>query len=193
MKSRLHWIVGAAICSACANHDQEEALNHLRQWERECPSSYVYVVERVCFCAFVEPVRIVVEDDSVARGIGMETGLERSGQTITELMDMVVELAGDDNATFEAAYDGTLGYVRELTVDGSTSTADDELTIRVTCFGPGTEDSVCPLRTVGVDECPGEALVPNDNAVAPNPCEGGRLPLGRVEGTESVCCPSMSP
>jgi uncharacterized protein DUF6174 len=178
--------LGAGL--ACSNAEGE-ARDNLDKWREKGPASYTYVVETLCFCPDVEPTRVVVRDGAVTDTLGMETGLPRPdyANTMTEVLEEGLRIAKQDPEKFDAKYDDELGYLKELSVDYSGGSADDEFFTVVSCFSTSTEDTACPAPTLS--SCDGESR--NIDAEQPRAtCGEGQRPTGRIEGTLRVCCPT---
>ena len=140
-------MIGATALGGCAgpDSDKDEAEQNLAKWEKRGPPSYVYTEKTDCFCRLSGPTRIVVTDGLVTGAVDTVSGEATTGLTMTELLQNVVHDAGADNAEFEASYDSELGYLKQVSVDRRSDTADDEFATRVSCFGEGTGDDVCPI------------------------------------------------
>jgi hypothetical protein len=179
-------VFGAAACS----DDADVAADKLRDWRENGPSSYTYVVQTVCFCFGVEPVRVVVEDGGVIQAVGLNTGVARFdlGGTMTELLESALRLAKADPDQFEASYEPSLGYLLRLDVDERAGWADDEMSISVSCFSESTTAEACPLPTVSTCDGTFRAVDPTD--ALRRTCLDGTPPQGRREGSEEVCCPA---
>src|SRR5688572_904214 len=176
--------LGAALgCSG----DEGEARDNLEKWRKNGPASYTYVVETICFCANVEPTRIVVEDGVVVSAVGLDTGLPRLGSasTMTELLEAVVGHTKQDPDDFEAHYDDELGFLKQESVNFESGSADDEFFTVVSCFTPSTDDTACPAPTLS--SCEGEARSVDPEQPGAT-CGADLFPTGRIEGTDQVCC-----
>ena len=140
-------IVGltATLAVGCSNQDRATAEENLHKWQTNGPKTYVYVDDTECFCVTRGPVRIVVTDDLVTSAVSQESGeTVTTAKTMTELLQNVVADAGRDNASFQATYDPTLGYLKHLEVDRESNASDDEFSTTVTCLAEGSGDDVCP-------------------------------------------------
>jgi Family of unknown function (DUF6174) len=136
------WLT-AALLGGCSNEDHATAEANLQKWQAKGPKSYVYVLDKGCLCANTGPTRVVVTDDVVTSAINTDSGDMVAAKTMTELLQSVVTAAGENNDSFEADYDPTLGYLKRLEVD-HTSASDDEFGETVTCLAEGTSDDICP-------------------------------------------------
>jgi hypothetical protein len=195
---RTGWSMGGqALASGLAlgavlgcSDDSATATSNLELWKKKGPSSYTYIVETSCFCAAVEPVRVVVVEGMVAESVGMNTGLPRDeyAVTMTTFLENVRAITKKDPSDFDADYDAELGYVKRVSVDYSSGAADDEFSTVVSCFIASTEAAACPLPTPS--SCQGEVRSVNAENPLYRTCDGGLLPTGRVDGTDQVCCPA---
>jgi hypothetical protein len=136
--------VAAIVLSGCGNDDADAAAANLAKWRRLGPASYVYVVQMSCFCVDTQAHRVVVTDGIVTSALDAE-GKMHSERTMTELLERTAKDAAAHHDDFDARYDPELGYLKYLAVDQSSSTADDEFSITVSCLSAGTDNASCPL------------------------------------------------
>lgn len=139
--------------SGCGDDDADEAEAYLKVWRSRGPASYTYVVNHVCFCSEVEPVRVVVEERAATRATGVDTGTPREDRrrTMTELFEEILQIIGREPDEFSAEYHPELGYPLEARVDYIWNAVDDELSIEVSCLEPDTGEGACPSSTPGQD------------------------------------------
>jgi len=128
----------------CGASDEDEAKQNLQLWREKGPASYVYIMQRSCFCGGTGPTRIVVEDGVVKSAVPTSEQEGAPGETMTSLLEEVVRTARRDNSRYAARFNADLGYLEYESVDHDSRTDDDELTISVACFSPGTSDDACP-------------------------------------------------
>lgn len=101
-------------------------------WERSDLHSYEYVYHVTCFCAIVEPVRVVVADDSVTAAYFVDGGEALPPEQVPwmpdvdELFDRLEDVLSQDPVQYEAEFDPSLGYPTRATVDVSRQIADEE-------------------------------------------------------------------
>lgn len=126
-------IVLAAIgCSdelAGPRSDLEDAR---ASWQRAGPESYEYVYHVLCFCAIVEPVRIVVVEDSVTAAFFVEGDQPLPPEqaawmpTVDDLFDRLADVLEQDPVEYSAEFDPALGFPTRASVDVSRQIADEE-------------------------------------------------------------------
>ena len=135
-------LVGAAGCTdlgpeVVALTDLEEARE---RWEDARPSSYVYEIERLCFCAIeaIGPVRVQVQGSAVVErlyvdsGATVPPGMAELFPTVDGLFDILASALAGDAHEVRAEYDPNLGVPTEFWIDYIELAADDELGMRVT-------------------------------------------------------------
>jgi hypothetical protein len=143
---RLGWLfVLAALLAACSDlgpRDRrlERLEANLDRWDSLGPDSYVYAVERLCFCAVesLGPVRVRVEDGVAVQRIYVDTGAAvpvsyaEGFPTVEGLFDTLREAILNDADSIEVTYDPTWGVPLDFWIDYLRMVADDELGMRIT-------------------------------------------------------------
>jgi hypothetical protein len=142
---RLFVLLGCLAATACSDLGFDvRSLTELERaearWERSGPESYVYAVQRICFCLVEEtgPVRVRVED-----GVAVEWTYVASGDplpqtararfpTVDGLFDILRDAYAEDAHDIVVSYDPHLGYPSEFSIDYDEQVADEELGMRVT-------------------------------------------------------------
>ncbi|MEQ1854858.1 MAG: DUF6174 domain-containing protein [Longimicrobiales bacterium] len=117
--------------------DLEEAA---RTWERTRPSSYVYAVERLCFCPveYRGPVRVRVQGDSVVERVFVDTGdpVPSAYADVFPPVEGLFEILSDayegDAHEIRVTYDSATGVPLDFWIDYMEMAADEELGMRVT-------------------------------------------------------------
>jgi hypothetical protein len=137
----LGWL-GATACSdlgldvrSLTDLERAEA-----RWDRSGPASYVYAVQRICFCLVEEtgPIRVRVEDGVavewtyVATGNPLPDAARPRFPTVDGLFDILREAYAADAHDVRVSYDPDLGYPTEFSIDYEEQVADEELGMRVT-------------------------------------------------------------
>lgn len=150
VRLRLAALLAAALplaASACElnpfGSDARDELSDARlRWERAGIDDYQYTVSRHCFCGFVGPMLITVQDGAVVSRVFTETGQPvpanvhaRIG-TIDDLFDLLHDALDEDPAEFHATYDRQLGYPVSASIDYSVNIADEEDGFGVSEFIP---------------------------------------------------------
>lgn len=125
-------LVVLAACSDEPAGPRSDLRAARAMWDRSGPSSYEYVYHMSCFCAIVEPVRIVVEADSVAEAFFVDDGQPLPPEQVAwmpavdDLFDRLEDVLGQDPVEYSAEFDAQLGYPTAATVDVSRQIADEE-------------------------------------------------------------------
>jgi hypothetical protein len=109
-------------------------------WDSSRPSDYSFVVQRTCFCAFVDPLHVTVEGDRVTAltsdGKPIRPGnpeLAAIPLTVDGLFDYA-EQAEQRAAHSRIGYDPALGYPTHMEIDWDATSVDDDVTIEVRDF-----------------------------------------------------------
>lgn len=110
------------------------------RWENSGVDSYEMTLRRLCFCGFVEPVRVTVADGVVVSRIVLRTGDPLPTEYAPYYPDVpglfaIIEHAratgADDLATeFDASY----GFPAEIDIDWIENAVDDEVAYRTEGF-----------------------------------------------------------
>jgi hypothetical protein len=142
-------IAGLALLSAAAScsdatgpqHDATELRAARQRWQAQNLHTYAFTLQRSCFCGNVDPLYIVVVNDTVAGVLDLQTGAAedlRSGVTVDGLFAFVQSAIDHHAQLIRAEYDGAKGFPTEIDYDGAAAIADDEITYRATDVHPVT-------------------------------------------------------
>lgn len=109
-------------------------------WERQGPPSYIYAVERLCFCAGAArgPVRVTVQGSTVLERDYVDTGepvpetLADLFPTVEGLFDLVASAIAGGAYSVQVDYDEASGVPITIQIDYQRNVADEELGMRVT-------------------------------------------------------------
>jgi hypothetical protein len=109
-------------------------------WDRFGPESYVYAVQRICFCLADEsgPVRVWVDDGVAGQWTYVATGnplpepARSRFPSVAGLFDILREALTQDAHEVQVSYDPEFGYPTEFSIDYDEQVADEELGMRVT-------------------------------------------------------------
>lgn len=109
------------------------------RWEGSGIGSYEMTVRRVCFCGFVDPVRIKVENGVVVSRTVASTGQPLPATYADLYPDVpglfaIVEQAATDADDFDTTFDATYGFPAEISIDWERGMADDEVAYRTEAF-----------------------------------------------------------
>ena len=101
------------------------------RWASSGVDSYELTVRRLCFCGFVEPVRVKVVDGVIVSRTVVSTGDPVPAVYASYYPDVpglfaIVEEAADDADEFDAVFDPSYGYPAEISIDWIENAVDDE-------------------------------------------------------------------
>lgn len=111
-----------------------------RRWERWRPDSYVYSIERLCFCPieYRGPVRVRVDGDDVVERTYIDTGqpvpaaLADGFPAVDGLFVILASAFDEDAHEVRVSYDPESGVPVDFWIDYDEMMADEELGFRVT-------------------------------------------------------------
>ena len=111
-----------------------------RLWERVRPTSYVYAVERLCFCGLEArgPVRVTVVGGDVSDRTYVDSGdpvpapLGDLFPTVDGLFDVLLDAIEREAHRIDVTYDPISGVPLDLWIDYLETCADEELGFSVT-------------------------------------------------------------
>lgn len=148
MRQLIPLLLGATLLGACgtptAPGDPAEALaRNQALWARKGPASYQMVLSRTCECLpeATQPVTIVVRN-LVVEGRRYLSGAPVDPQydilfvSIPELFDLIRQAIDANAPGIAVRYNGQLGYPESIQIDWVAGTADDEVSYRISDFGP---------------------------------------------------------
>ena len=107
------------------------------RWEANGPSDYTYAIRRLCFCAYVGPVRVTVENGAVVSIVpvdGEEPPFELDEQLfpgVDGLFDIIQDAVARDAHSITATYDPVTGVPLEFFIDYEEFAVDEELGMEV--------------------------------------------------------------
>ena len=110
------------------------------RWDSLGPDTYVYAVERLCFCGveYRGPVRVSVEGGTavehvyVGSGLTVPPGIAGEFPTVDGLFDLIRSAIESDAAEVNVTYDPALGVPLDFWIDFDERVADEELGMQVT-------------------------------------------------------------
>jgi hypothetical protein len=143
-------VILAPLLAACGATGPEDARlaaleAHLARWHRVGPTSYVYAIERMCFCPaeYLGPVRVWVENREVVElayvdtGLGVAPDLAAEFPTVEGLFEVLRSAIERRADRIDVTYDAVLGLPLDFWIDYSEMAVDEELGMRVTeAVGP---------------------------------------------------------
>ncbi|GAA3826270.1 DUF6174 domain-containing protein [Nocardioides panacisoli] len=98
------------------------------------PTSYSYTLKAACFCAFIEPVRITVEDDAIASAVVAHGGRGfTKGQDAPEALrltidDLLAKAADPEVDQVDLDWPDGQDYPSSIALDPIKNAVDDEVT-----------------------------------------------------------------
>jgi hypothetical protein len=101
------------------------------RWESRNIDSYEITVRRLCFCGFVEPVRVRVVDGTIVSRTVVPTGDPVPTLYAAQYPDIpglfaIVEEAVTDADELDIEFDATYGFPTSISIDWIQRAADDE-------------------------------------------------------------------
>jgi hypothetical protein len=136
-------VLGVSGCGILDPSELERQQDRLeesqRLWERNGPSTYTFVIERLCFCPaeITSPVRVAVTDRVVTSRKYVASGLPVPSQwaslypSIDGVFGIVAEAIERRADKLDIEYDPALGYPRSAFIDYVEEAVDEELVVRV--------------------------------------------------------------
>ena len=114
-----------------------------QQWATNGPSSYSYVLTRVCLCVVTdEPVKVEVQNGTIVSWtyVNSNTPLEAQYQSdfpdVPGLFEFIEDTRRGNPFYFSASYDQTYGFPATLNLNITASSAADDLQMTATEFTP---------------------------------------------------------
>ncbi len=134
-------LLGPACADMGPTQDRfhDEIALHRARWEAHRPSSYVYEMQRICFCAegAQGPVRIrvqgtqIVERTYTSSGAPVASEFQSLFPSVDGLFDMLDEAVDRDPYEFTVRWHDEIGVPLEFYVDYDARVFDDELGVKV--------------------------------------------------------------
>ncbi|MGQ0714973.1 MAG: DUF6174 domain-containing protein [Gemmatimonadaceae bacterium] len=125
----------ALIALVACETDPLEPLGLVRahaRWVRANVDSYEITVRRLCFCGFVDPVRVTVSGGVIVSRVNIRTGepvpanIDELFPDVPGLFTIVVD-ARENAADVHTEYDAAYGFPTVISIDWRASVADDEI------------------------------------------------------------------
>ncbi len=143
--TRIAAAAALALSAACGlvtgtgDGDDEEALRNAQiRWNAARVQDYTVVVQHLCFCGYVRPVRVTVRSGAVVSSVDAQTGEPvPSYATVRDIAGLfaLIRKAIDDGADrLEVTYDAQLGYPTFINIDYVVNAVDDELQVKTSEF-----------------------------------------------------------
>jgi len=117
-----------------------DLLANQARWDSSGPASYVYGVERLCFCSpdYLGPVRVTVVNGVAVEHVYIDSGLDvpptiaQAFPTVDGLFALLRSAIESDAFEITVTYDPTLGVPLDFWIDYNQMLADEELGMQVT-------------------------------------------------------------
>jgi len=134
-------LLAAASCSDATGprRDATELRAARQRWQAQNLHTYAFTLQRSCFCVNVDPLYVVVVNDTVAEVLNLKTGTMqdlRSGDTVDGLFAFVQNAIDHRAELIRADYDSAKGFPTQIDYDGAAAIADDEITYRASDVHP---------------------------------------------------------
>lgn len=129
--------------SACSSHlgpERTDLERNRELWEATGPATYVYGVERLCYCGMRGPARVTVENGEVVSVVLVEAeeDLPLSEATaelfpgVDGLFDILEDAIERNAHAIDVTYDPRNGVPLEFFIDYLENAVDEELGMRIT-------------------------------------------------------------
>jgi hypothetical protein len=138
--------LGCTDLTGLGKMEQRVLRNRLEKaearWAANGPATYVFTIQRLCYCSTIEPRQVTVVDGVVTdvREVGAATPLpEEQWQwypSVEALFAIAHEAIEQPAAALSLDFHDTLGYAVQVDIDWDYGIADDEVTFVVTSFIP---------------------------------------------------------
>ena len=138
MRQRTFLAAALLILTACGDGflASTRVVTSLRaaraRWASSGIDSYELTVRRLCFCGFVEPVRVKVVDGAIVSRTIVSTGepvpeLYASAYPDVPGLFAIVEEAANEADDLLIEFDASYGYPVEISIDWIENAVDDEV------------------------------------------------------------------
>ena len=119
------------------------------RWESRGIDSYELTVRRVCYCAFVDPVRVRVVDGSIVSWTVVPTGEPAPAILAERIPDVpglfaIVKEAAVEADDLDTRFDPVYGFPTEISIDWDEAAVDDEVVYLAEAFTPLAETTPVP-------------------------------------------------
>lgn len=131
--------VACGLVTGTDDNNNDKALRTAQvRWNNAGVEDYTVVVQHLCFCGYVRPVRITVRSGAVVSSVDAETGepvpTYATVRDITALFTLIRKAIDDGADRLEVTYDAQLGYPTFINIDYIKNAVDDELQVRTSEF-----------------------------------------------------------
>ena len=127
---------------ACASDETVAAEQALAKWRNKRPQQYTYVLQPMGFGNHGDAVRIKVEQERLLEAMEADGDQPQHRRfTMTDLLEQALELSGE--ASFAAAYDVELGYVKSFFYAPEPDEAAGGYGFDVLCLEKSLDEGAC--------------------------------------------------
>lgn len=145
MRPRLFLTVVLLVLASCGDGflASTRLVTNLRaaraRWASSGITSYELTVNRLCFCGFVDPVRVTVEDGTIVSRTVVSTGEPLPAAYAEYYPDIpglfaIVEQAATEADELDTRFDAVYGFPTEIAIDWIENAVDDEVVYRTEAF-----------------------------------------------------------
>ncbi|UCD24069.1 MAG: hypothetical protein JSW51_13740 [Gemmatimonadota bacterium] len=124
-------------CSEPHGPEQSELNANFAKWQSANVGDYEFRFQRLCFCAFIEPVTIEVRAGQIASVVHADSGtvvdttqLSWYFLTVDGLFEAVQDAIDREAHSLTVEYHVQLGYPTSIDIDYSLNVADEEVSFR---------------------------------------------------------------
>ncbi len=134
-----------ALSAACGlvtgpgDGDDDKTLRQAQiRWNSARVQDYTVVVQHLCFCGYVRPVRVTVRSGVLVSSVDAESGEPvpsyATVRDIAGLFTLIREAIDEGADRLDVTYHAQLGYPTLINIDYVTNAIDDELTVKTSEF-----------------------------------------------------------
>lgn len=138
MPKPTHLVTLLAVLYGCADPTGNQvALSELEQgqerWAQQNISTYTFRLQRICFCALVDPVNVTVRDGDITTIVvadsqdELDPSMFAQFYTVDGLFQVVQDALDGDAHSVVVAYHSEFGYPVDVAIDYIEMAIDDEL------------------------------------------------------------------
>ena len=133
-----------ALSAACglvtgtSDDDEDELREAQTRWSSGRVQDYTVVVQHLCFCGYVRPVRITVRSGAIVSSVDAETGepvpTYATVRDVPGLFTLIRKAIDEGADRLEVTYNSQLGYPTFINIDYIVNAVDDELQVKTSEF-----------------------------------------------------------
>ena len=148
--------VGVAGCESSTGLDPGADARALKaaaqKWEATAPPSYVFTLEKLCFCPTATPLRVTVNNGVVERAQVVATGAFLTNPelewvpTIPDVFAALAYALDLPAAAYTARFDPEWGFPTEASIDHWAQAVDDEVSYKLSDFSSDLPSALASHR-----------------------------------------------